>query len=60
MLHLAISTRQERYVLWVRVEHRHYISRFLGFHPVIIADAEMLARFGVLIPTAEQPIAIKD
>ena len=59
-LHLAISTRQEWYVLRVRVEYRHYISLFLGFQPVIIADAEILARFGVLIPAAEQSIAIKD
>lgn len=59
-LHLTISARQERYVLWMRVKDRRHLSCFLGCQPVIITDAEMLARIGVHVPTAEQPIAIKD
>ena len=60
LLHLTISARQERYVLWVRVKDRRHLSCFLGYQPVIITDAEMLARIGMHVPTAEQPIAIKN
>ncbi|BDK15224.1 hypothetical protein FJMB80299_19810 [Enterobacter hormaechei] len=60
LLHLTISARQERYVLWVRVKDRHHLSCFLGCQPVIITDAEMLTWIGVHVSTAEQPIAIKD
>ncbi|CEJ64137.1 hypothetical protein [Citrobacter pasteurii] len=46
--------------MWVRVEYRHDISRFLGCKPFIITYAEMLVRLGVHIPAAEQSIIIQD
>ncbi len=59
-LHLAISTRQERYVLWVRVKDCRHLSCFLGHQPVIITDTEMHTWIGMYVPTSEQPFVIND
>ncbi|APX27908.1 hypothetical protein BKM33_22020 [Salmonella enterica subsp. enterica serovar Infantis] len=59
-LHLAISARQERYVLWVRVKDCRHLSCFLGHQPVIITDTEMHTWIGMYVPTAEQPFVIND